>query len=108
MDIKVCNASLSVTIGGHFYMDQSYCPSALCINTATNEKEATQMIITLKNPNGSMCVDTDKVFDRCVNGDSLYVRIFNKGERIKLIEFLESKGFWCIENSANCRKNTVE
>lgn len=65
------------------------------------------MIITLKNPTGSMYVDTDIVFDRCMNGDPLYVRIFNEEERIKLIEFLESNGFWCIENNAHSRTNTV-
>ena len=66
------------------------------------------MIINLKNPNGNMYVDTDKVYDRCMNGDPLYVRIFNKEERIELIDFLESKGFWCIENDVHCRTNTVE
>ena len=43
--------------------------------------------------NESMSVDTDKVVDRCVKGFPPFVRTFGKEDRIRLIEFLESKGF---------------
>lgn len=66
------------------------------------------MIITVKYPNGSMYVDTDLVFDRCIKGFPPYVRTFDKEDRIKLIEFLESRGFWCIEDNIRCRTDIVE
>lgn len=66
------------------------------------------MIYTMEYPNGIMRADTDKVFNRCIKGFPPYVRTFDKEDRIKLIKFLESRGFWCIENDTQCRTDIVE
>ena len=58
--------------------------------------------------NESMSVDTDKVVDRCMKGLSPFVRTFGKEDRIRLIEFLESKGFLCLEDNGHSRSDTVE
>ena len=41
-------------------------------------------------------------------GATPYVRPYTKEDRIKFIEFLESKGFMCIEDNGHCRASIVE
>ena len=60
------------------------------------------------NRNESMSVDTDKIVDKCMKGFPLYVRSLDKKDRIRLIEFLESKGFLCLEENARSRSDIVE
>ena len=37
----------------------------------------------------------------------MFVRTFNKDERIALIEFLESEGFKCTRNGADVREDVI-
>ena len=68
----------------------------------------TNPIKTKNYRNKSMSVDTDKVFDRCMKGLPTYVRSFDEEDRIRLIEFLESKRFLCIEDNGRSRADIVE
>ena len=66
------------------------------------------MIYTMKYPNSTAKVDTDKIARKFDQGGPLFVRFFSKEDRLKLIEFLETEGFHCIENRSYTRRGTVE
>ena len=66
------------------------------------------MIYTAKYPDGSMKVDTDKIARKYLEDGTLYVRTADHKDRIRIIEFLENKGFSCIEDGVRSRSKTVE
>ena len=66
------------------------------------------MIYSIKFTKGSARVDTDKIAKRFVCGGQQFVRFFEKGDRLRFIEFLESEGFYCAEDRGNSRKNTID
>ena len=65
------------------------------------------MICTLHNPASEFRVDTDKIAERFLKGKQLYVQTYDIDERIELIEFLEDKGFRCMEDKAHSRDQTI-
>ena len=66
------------------------------------------MIYELDYPNTRMHVDTDKIAKRFIDGRHLFVSFFVKEDRIKLIEFLESEGFYCLNNQSYSRQATID
>ena len=66
------------------------------------------MIYTIKYPHSTTKVDTDRIVRKFDQGGQLFVRFFEKEDRLKLIEFLESEGFYCIENRSYSRRGTIE
>ncbi len=65
------------------------------------------MICTLHNPASDLRVDTDKIAERFLEGKQLYVHTYDIDERIELIEFLENKGFRCLEDKTHSRDQTI-
>ena len=66
------------------------------------------MIYSIKLTKGSTRVDTDIIAKRFIRGGKQFIRFFEKGDRLRLIEFLESEGFYCAEDRGNSRKNTID
>ena len=66
------------------------------------------MIYTFKYAKGRRPVDTDKIAKAFANGGSLCVHPLTEEDRVKLIEFLESEGFSCVEDHARSRQDIVE
>ena len=66
------------------------------------------MIYTVKYPNSSMHMDTDKIAARFMNCAPLYVRPSTPEERVSLVEYLESEGFTCQTNKAQSRQDILD
>ena len=57
------------------------------------------MICKADYPDGSMRIDTDKIAERFINGEKLYVRTSSGKERQELIGFLFDEGFRFADGS---------
>ena len=66
------------------------------------------MIYSIKLTKGSARVDTDKIAKRFIRGGQQFIRFFEKEDRLRLIEFLESEGFYCAKDHGNSRKKTID
>ena len=66
------------------------------------------MKYTLEYAKGRRPVDTDKIAKCFAAGGQNYVHPLTEEDRVKLVEFLESKGFSCVENRSYSRKDTIE
>ena len=66
------------------------------------------MIYTIKYPHSTAKVDTDRIARKFDQGGQVFVRFFADEDRLKLIEFLESEGFRCIESRLHSRRRTIE
>ena len=66
------------------------------------------MIYKIKYPHSTAKVDTDRIARKFDQGGQLFVRFFAEEDRLKLIEFLESEGFYCVENHSYSRRGTIE
>ena len=61
----------------------------------------------LEYTKGRRPVDTDKIAKCFAAGGQNYVHPFTEEDRIKLIEFLESEGFDCVEDRSYSRQDTI-
>ena len=66
------------------------------------------MIYTVNYPKGRASVDTDKIAHMFIGGGQLFIRFFAQEDRVKLVEFLESEGFHCVENRSYSREDTID
>lgn len=66
------------------------------------------MIYAIKYPNGWGEIDTDRIAKKFLDDGILYVYTADQEERIRIIEFLEDNGFYCIEDNVHSRSKTVE
>ena len=66
------------------------------------------MKYTLEYAKGRRPVDTDKIAKCFAAGGQNYVHPLTEEDRVKLVEFLESEGFSCVENRSYSRKDTIE
>ena len=66
------------------------------------------MIYTLECAKGRRPVDTDKIAKRFAANGQNYVHPLTAEDRVKLIEFLESEDFSCVENRTYSRQDTIE
>ena len=65
------------------------------------------MKYTLQTEKGRRPVDTDKIAKCFAAGGQNFVHPSTEEDRVKLIEFLESEGFSCVENHTYSRKDTI-
>lgn len=66
------------------------------------------MVYTFENTKGRRPVDTDKIAKCFAAGGQNYVHPATEEDRVKLIEYLESEGFSCVENQSYSRQDTIE
>ena len=58
------------------------------------------MVYTFENTKGRRPVDTDKIAKCFAAGGQNYVHPTTVEDRVKMIEYLESEGFSCVENQS--------
>ncbi len=52
--------------------------------------------------------DPGRVIPRFHNGGQVFIRTYNREERISLVKYLESEGFTCMDNNSYNRQDTID
>ena len=66
------------------------------------------MIYTMKYPNTSMKVDTDRIARKFLKGGQLFIYTAVQEERIQMVEYLEEEGFCCVNNNVWSREKIID
>ena len=66
------------------------------------------MVCKAEYPDGSMRIDTDKIAERFINGEKLYVRTSSGKERQEFIGFLLDEGFRFADRSFSKKQDITD